>query len=309
MNRLGGIILAAIGFVVCILSVTNIVPGLTGPGVIMILTGGLIIGLSFINRPEAEGVEAMSTPGTLINIFFSPAEVFRNLRRHPRWLAAVIIMSCLSAVYFNLFLYRLTPERVTNYTIDKTLEMSMVQNSPDAKQKIEEGRSKAIEDQKNPVLRAGHAVSAFCGLVFANAFIALIFFLFILVMGGQINYFQAFSVAVYASFPVSVLRFILNSVLLFLKDPADIHPILGQSSLIQDNLNFLVTPADHPVIFALLGTLSILFFYWVWLNAVGLKNAGEKVSGTAAWTAALGLYVLIIILVTVSGFLFGNFMS
>jgi hypothetical protein len=97
--------------------------------------------------------------------------------------------------------------------------------------------------------------------------------------------------------------------LLFLKDPSDIHPVRGQSTLIQDNLNFLVSPADHPVIFSVLGVLGILWFYWVWLNAIGMKDAGEKVSGGTAWTAAVGVYVMLILLVGISGFLFGNFLS
>src|SRR3982751_4719454 len=103
MNRLAGIILAALGLVVAILSIVKILPGLIGPGVIMILGGGLIIGLSFINKPDPEGVETMSTPATLANMFFSPSEVFRNLRRHPRFLVAMLVMSLLGAIYGNLF--------------------------------------------------------------------------------------------------------------------------------------------------------------------------------------------------------------
>ena len=93
MNRLAGIIFAAIGLIVAVLSILKVVPGLTPTGVVMIVVGGIIIGLSFINKPEDNGTERMSTPSTLINIFFSPSEVFRNLRRHPRWLVAVIIMN------------------------------------------------------------------------------------------------------------------------------------------------------------------------------------------------------------------------
>ena len=309
MNRLAGIVVAAVGLAISVLAVLKVLPGLTGPGVLLILTGGLVIGLSFVPRPNADGDERMSTPATLLNIFLSPGKVFRNLRRHPRWLVALIIMSFLSAVYFNLFLYRLTPDLVTNYTIDKSLEMSYVQNNEKVRTSIEEGRPKALEDQKNPLIRGAQAVSGFCGALFGYAFLAAVFFLFVMAMGGQMNYLQALSAVIYAAFPVSVIRFILNSILLFLKDPSDIHPVRGQSTLIQDNLNFLVSPADHPVIFSILGVLGVLWFYWVWLNAIGIKDAGEKVSGSMAWTVALGVYVMLILLVGISGFLFGNFIS
>ena len=62
MNRIAGIVVAAIGLVVAILSITQVVPGLTQPGIVLILFGGLIIGLSFIDKPLTDGAERMSTP-------------------------------------------------------------------------------------------------------------------------------------------------------------------------------------------------------------------------------------------------------
>ena len=307
MNRLAGIVVAVIGLIVAVLGISKVVPGLTQPGIMMMLLGGLIIGLSFISKPDPDGVERMSTPATLGNIFFSPTEVFQNLRRHPRWLVAVLVMSVLSATYSNLFMYRLTPERVANFAIDKTLEISFMNDQ--ARAQIEAGRPQAIADAKNPIIRAGQAVSGFAGSVLGFAFLALIFFLFALAMGGKMNYWQAFAAAVYASFPVAVIRFVLNTTVLFLKDPNDIHPITGQQSLIQDNLNFLFTPSEHPVLYSIAGVFSILMFYWVWLNATGIKNTGEKVTGTIGWAASLTIFFLIVCLSAVMAFLFPGFIS
>ncbi|MEO6050604.1 MAG: hypothetical protein ABIP78_04650 [Pyrinomonadaceae bacterium] len=78
MNRLAGIIVAALGLVIAVLGVTKIVPGLTPTGVVMILFGGLIIGLSFVNKPDPEGTERMSTPSTLGNIFLLPLRFFKT---------------------------------------------------------------------------------------------------------------------------------------------------------------------------------------------------------------------------------------
>ncbi|MEO6654873.1 MAG: YIP1 family protein [Pyrinomonadaceae bacterium] len=309
MNRLAGIFVAALGLVIAVLSVTKIVPGLTPTGVVMILFGGLIIGLSFVDKPDSEGTKRMSTPSTLGNIFVSPTEVFQNLRRHPRFLVAMLIMSILSVTYTNLFLFRLGPDRVANFAIDKTLEMPMIAGNEDARKQVESGRVQALADNKNPVVKAGQALTAFGGSAFGFAFLALIFLLFSMAMGGKINFWQAFSTAVYASFPVSVLRFILNTTILFIKDPTDIHPILGQQSLIQDNLNFLVLASEHPVIFTLLGSISLLSFYWLWLTATGLKNAGERVTGTIAWSATIGIYLLLIVLGVAMATLFPSFIS
>ena len=73
MNRIAGIVIAGLGLLIAVLSIVKAVPGFTWtmPGVLMILLGGLMIGLSFIDKPDTEGVERMSTPSTLLNIFFS----------------------------------------------------------------------------------------------------------------------------------------------------------------------------------------------------------------------------------------------
>jgi hypothetical protein len=123
------------------------------------------------------------------------------------------------------------------------------------------------------------------------------------------NYWQAFSAAVYAAFPVAVIRFVLNMLLLFIKDPDEIHPITGQSSLVQDNLNFLVAPSENPVLYTLLSLFGLLMFYWLWLTATGLKNAGERVTSSIAWTATLTIYGLFILLGVLSALLFPSFIS
>lgn len=309
MNRVAGIIVFIVGLVIAVLGFTKIVPYMSGGGVAFAITGILIFALSFIKKPDTENVERMSTPQTLTDIFYSPGEVFQNLRRHSRWLVALLILSSLAIIYHNLFIQRMTPERVANFSIDKTLEMPMLANNDQAKQQIEKGRPEAIEQLKSVGGRIGAAFGSFSGLFIFNAFIAGFFFLVILVTGGKINYLQAFSSAIYASFPVTVIRFILNTALLYVKDPADIHPLRGQQNLIQDNLDFLVSASAHPVIFSILGMLSLTFIYWIVMNAIGLKNTGEKVSSGGAWSASIGFYILILLFISVISFLFPNFVS
>jgi len=307
MNRIAGIVVAVVGLIIVLLSVLKIVPGLTQTGVMLILLGGLIIGLSFVRKPETDETPRMSTPETLTKIFYAPSEVFQNLRRHPRWLAAILIMSVLSAIFYNAFLFRLTPERVTSYAIDKTMEMPMMND--EARKQIESGRAQAIEDNKNPISLAGQAVNGFIGQVFLFTFLGAVFFLIALAMGGKLNFWQAFAAAVYAYFPLAVIRFVLNTLILFVKDPTDIHPILGQGSLIQDSLNFLVTPSQSPVLYTLLSAFSLLAFYWIWTNATGLKNAGERVSPTVAWSASLIIFFIGVVFSVIAAFLFPSFIS
>lgn len=306
MNLIAGVVVAALGLVIAILSVLNVVPGLTGTGVGMILFGGVMIGMSFINRAPVED-SGMSTPSTLLNIFVSPSETFQALKRNPKWLVAVLVMTVLSVTYTNLFTERLTAERVANYSIDKTLEMSFM--TDDARKGIEAGRAQTIADLKSPVKRVAGIFSSFAGLVVFFALLGLLFFLVVTAFGGSIYYWQAFAVGVYAAFPVAVIRFVLNTIVLYMKDPSEIHPILGHSSLIQDNLSFLVSSAENPVIYTVLASLSLLSFYWIWLNATGLKNGGENVSSSTGWSGSLMAFGIIFFLGVIMALLFPSFIS
>ncbi len=307
MNLIAGVVVAALGLLIAIVSILGVVPGLTPTGVGMILFGGLVIGMSFINRVPVEDPAGMSTPSTLLNIFVSPSETFQSLKRNPKWLVAVLVMTVLSVTYSNLFLERLTVERVTNYSIDKTLEMSFMND--DARKGIEASRAQTIADAKSPVRRVAGIFWSFAGSVAVFALLGLLFFLVVTAFGGSIYYWQAFSIAVYAAFSVAVIRFVLNTIVLYLKEPTEIHPILGQSSLIQDNLSFLVSAAENPVIYTVLASLSLLSFYWIWLNATGLKNGGDRVSSSTGWSGSLIAFGIIFFLGVTLALLFPSFIS
>ncbi len=307
MNRIVGIVISVIGLILVVLGTLKIVYGVSGTGFSLILLGGLVIGLSFISAPPVEDTPRMSTFESLTAIFYAPTDVFKNLRNHPRWLMALILMTMLTGIYSNLFMYHLTPEKIVNFSTDKTLESSFVAGNEEAKKQIEAGRTQAIADAKNPVLRVTQLVNGFVGAVFLYAFLGLVYFLFVLVMGGEINFWQAFSTAIYAAFPIALIRNVLSSIILFIKDPIEIHPILGQSSLVQDNLSFLVTPAETPVLYVLLSGMGLLTFYWLWLNATGLKNAGANVSSGSAWSSTLAIFLLSMTLGVSMAFLFPGF--
>lgn len=308
MLRYSAIAVFVIGIIFVVLGMTKVVPNVTGMGVGLILLSALLFGLSFAPKPAHESpFEPMPPIERLTKIFYAPAEVFQNLRRHPRWLIAILVMTIISAAYSNVFTNRLGAERIVNYTVDKTLEMPILND--EARKQIEANRAETVAQSKNPVSRFAQSVNSFVGQVFLYAFLGLIFLLFALAMGGKINFWQAMSAAVYAGFPVFVINKLLSFVILFLKDPADIHPILGGNTLVTDSLNFLVAPSENPVLFVFLGAFSLLSFYWIWLIATGLKNTGERVTGTIAWSAAIGVWLLLTTFSVLMAFLFPSFIS
>lgn len=307
MRRFGVPAIAfGIGLVLIVLSVANVLPGLTGAGGALMFFALVLLGLSFIPRPDdASDQPAMSAPQSLAKIFFAPAEVFQNLRRHPRWLAALLVISIVGTIYLAAFAQRVTPERIGNFMTDK-ITQSGFEIPPEAVAKM---RRDSIAQYKEPIQQAGNAVSGFVGAFVFFAFLAALYFVIILAMGGRINYWQALAATVYAALPVAVIGRVLSLIVLFLKDPADVHPLLGQQSLVTDNLGVLFNPAENPILFTLASAIGLLTIYHLWLTATGLKNAGEKVSGGAAWTAALIVWLLGVLFGVASAALFPGFLS
>jgi hypothetical protein len=299
--------LFVIGLIVLVLGIAKVLPGGFGTGAAFACWGILLFAFSFIRLPQTTAVAEppMSAVEKLTGIFYQPSRVFKNLRTHPRWFAAFLVIVLLNIVYTAAFVQRLTPERIVAYTMDK-LEESPIKPPPD---RMAEARDNALQQAKQPIQRVQSALKTFVGIFMMGAFVAALYLVGVMIFGGRINYWQALAVYFYASLPVTVIQKLISLVILYVKSPDDIHPILGQETLLQDNLGVLFNPADHPVLFVAGSVIGVLSFYGLWLRARGLQDAGDKVSSTAAWGAVLTVWVLYVLLGLILTALFPSFIS
>lgn len=301
-----GAVLFILGVAIIICGVAKIIMGGIGTGAAVAVLGVLLFALSFVRLPET-GPDAPPPMGAfekLAGVFYEPARVFRNLRARPRWLAGLLVIAILNAAYIAAFTQRLTPERIINYTVDKMAETPFI--PPEA---VERARTEGVEQAKSPVYRAGNAVKSIVGAFFFMAFLAALYLLGTLAFGGRMNFWQAMAVAVYAALPVIVIQRVLSFILLYIKSPEDIHPILGQETLVQDNLGVLFVPKDHPVLFVAATAIGVLSFYKLWLTAKGLHEGGQKVSSSAAWGVAITIWVLGLLFLVAITAIFPSFVS
>jgi len=299
-------ILFALGVALLAGGLLKVVPGGATVGGALAFLGLVTFGLSFVPRrePRPEDPEPMTEGARLAGIFFEPSEVFRNLRAHPRWLVPVLLMALLGFAYSAAFSYRLTPERIAAFTNDKLVERGWV-----PAEQAERIKEQQVAEARSPARFVTGPITSFVASFVMMAVVAGLFLLAVLMLGGRIDFWQALSVAAYAALPVAVISRVLSLVILFLKEPESIHPMLGQAGLVTDNLGALVSAAENPALYSLLSAFGVLSFYYVWLNATGLRHGGERVSSTAAWTAAVSLWVIGLILAVVSSLLFGSFIS
>ena len=291
--------LAVIGLLVLVCGIAKILPGGFFTGLAFLFWGLLLFGLSFIRLPEPSVSEEppMSPVQKILGVFYEPTRVFRNLRSHPHWVAAFLVIVFAQAIYTVAFVQRVTPERIVNYTMDKLAE-SPIKPPPD---RMEKAKDDAMQQAKQPVQRVQTALKTFVGVFVMGAIVAGLYLVCVMIFGGRINFWQALAIYFYASLPIVLISKLLSLVILFIKSPDDIHPILNQETLVQDNLGVLFNPAEHPVLFVAASVIGVLSFYGLWLRAKGLKNGGTKVNGTAAWGATLivfGVWFLFVLAIT-----------
>lgn len=305
--RLPAIVLFALGVIMLVAGIAKLLPGGVATGATFAFWGILLFALSFVRLPQTTGAEEppMSGLQKLAGIFYEPTRVFRNLRAHPHWLAAFLVIAILGAVYTAAFVQRLTPERIVSHTLD-SLEQSPFKPPPD---KIEQMRDTSLQEAKQPIQRVQTAAKSFFGVFAFACFVAGLCLLGVLAFGGRINFWQAFAAVLYSLVPIVVITKLISLVILYIKAPEDIHPILGAETLLQDNLGILFTPAEHPALFVLGSVIGVLSFYGLWLRAKGLANAGQKVSSSTAWGVSITLFILGTIVGMIFSTLFSSFIS
>lgn len=299
--------LFVIGLIAVVTGIAKILPGGIPTGAAFAFWGILLFGLSFIRLPEATSTDEppMSAVEKLAGIFYEPNRVFKNLRSHPRWLAAFLVVVIMNVAYAAAFVQRLTPERIVDYTFEK-MEQSPIKPPPD---RMAQAKEDALQAAKQPIQRVQTAAKSFVGFFAFISFLAALYFLGILVFGGRINFWQAFSATLYSLVPIAIIGKGLSLVILFIKSPDDIHPILGQETLVQDNLGVLFAPAEHPVFFVLASAIGVLSLYGLWLRAKGLQHAATKASSSAAWGTVATLWLIGLLLGAVFASFFSSFIS
>src|SRR5687767_15898900 len=101
-----------LGIIIIALNIAGVLTSAIGTGATVCVLGIMFFGFSFMRLPAVpDAPPRMSTAATLAGIFFEPTRVFRNLRAHPRWLAPILIVGIVTAVYTTAFYRRRSEER------------------------------------------------------------------------------------------------------------------------------------------------------------------------------------------------------
>jgi hypothetical protein len=285
-----------IGLVLLVGSIAKLIPAVWGTAIGLCFLGVIVGILSLIRLPSVPKKDdrPLSLLQKVTGIFFEPSRVFRNLREYPLWLGAFIIICLLSAVYSYAFIKRITAERIVEHSRRQMENLGTWAPQPEVR---EAQLSAQMEALKNPVQLAVSTLNSFPLLFVLFAFTAGLSLLGLLAFGGRINFWQAMAVTVYSAFPIIVIQKVLGLIILYLKSPDDLHPILNRDTTLQDNLGILFSAADHPVLFVFFSFIGLTSIYGLWLRAKGLHLGATRASSGAGWGVAIMLWVLLMFLV------------
>ncbi len=304
MRRIAGVVIFVIGLLLLVLGIAKVIPGATQPGGFTLFVGLVVFGLSFIRRgPVPEDAPPPLPPAERVTgVFYEPRRIFENLHFHPNWLAAFVVIAIASTIYHVAYVQRMGPEVIAMAPIEKTIESGFI--SGDMADQI---RDQTRETARSPWMRVFGPLNEIGGIFLFMCLLAALLFLLTLIFGGKLTFWQALCVAIYSSMPPIVIDKMLSLLLLYLKTPDEIDPLKGQKGLVSADLGILFTPSENPVLYVIGSFIGVLTFYGLWLEATGLRYAGQKLSSAGAWTIAIILWLLGMLLAVIAALLFPAF--
>ncbi|HEV7643610.1 MAG TPA: YIP1 family protein [Pyrinomonadaceae bacterium] len=245
---------------------------------------------------EEEGPQ-MSEVATLANIFIEPGNTFRAMRAKPKFLLALIIMIVVSLGFW--------------FAIDQKIGVGEVfidqmKKSPQYEQMDGPTREKAAGFYRGPLFKGFFFGIIVIGSIFVVFIGGLIYWLLANAMGGSARYLQGVSVWVYSSYAPALVAVIANILVLLLKSKDDIDSSFMQSGgLVRANPTALIDTTHSPVLNAILAPIDLFGIFALILGVIGLRTM-MKISNSSAWSIALGLKLLGIIIGIASALIFGG---
>lgn len=226
-----------------------------------------------MTEPSAVAASAPAAPPKasfwedLIDIFFSPASVFRRNQGKSVWPPLLFVAIAVAVIFFATF-NTLQPIFDAEFTRN-TAKAFAAQNPPPPPEAIERAKSVGMI-----FARYGVGVIVF----FTMLVIGLVSWLIGKLLGSEQSLHSAVMVAAWAYMP-KVIGAVLGGVQGLLMDPAN---LTGQLAISLSPARFFAVDAPNPLVYQMLGRLDLITIWITILLAVGLYVTGKVSKGRAA---------------------------
>jgi hypothetical protein len=211
----------------------------------------------------------------IIGVLISPNETFASIARQPDFLAPLLVILVLAAVGGFIFAQRVDFTAPAREAMEERGNMSEAQMESALR----------ITATISKIISYGSPLFSLVVLLIISGVMLLAFRL----MGGEGTFKQAFSVTLYAWMPLMILNVIMVAIIASRTGVT----ALDLPTLVMSNPAFLVTMKEHPLLFALLGSIDIFSIWSLALFAIGFsyvskfsksKSAAIVITVWAIWT-------------------------
>jgi hypothetical protein len=248
----------------------------------------------------------MAPADRITRVFYEPEAVFKNLRYHPRWLAAFLVMTVVTTIFSISFTQRLGIAKITGDYIDRAIAGGFI---PQEQADTIKAAAIAQAERQGVLAKISNPLAGINGIFIFLLLLAAIYMLCVMAFGGKVNFFQALSIAAYSSLPPMVISTVLSIILLYVKSPDDLDAVRAQRGIARADLGLLVSAANHPFIYTIASAIGVFSLYGWWLSATGLRNTSEKISSGSAWAIVFLVWLLGVILSLVAAMIFPTFVG
>lgn len=311
VSRITGIVILLFGLLLLVGNLRFGVPTSKGLGILGMVLGGAFFGLSFVPNPQPapNAPPPISTADSLTKIFYEPEPVFKNLKHHPRWLAALLVLALVGAIYQFAVVQRLGPERIADDMATRIIDGGFLQGAPISPDDFRQMQiAQAIKTAT--VDKIFQPVGAVMGGALFMLIVASLYLLGVLAFGGRMNFWQAVSVAVYSALPPAIILTLLNLILLYTQSVDDIIPLKAQSqNLARADLGLLFSPVSNPGLYTFASFVGLFSLYRLWLAATGLRNAADKIKSGSAWAIVFILWLFGAVVMSLIALFFPTFVA
>lgn len=238
-------------------------------------------------EPAASPMSEMERLG---GIFTQPSRTLTDVARRPTWILPLLI-----ALGFGFLPFVLQPYRVERAARVRAMAEQASKFGEFDPKKLEEkilSRPETLFD-KYRTLIIGMPVGVAGTLVLAGLLV-----LAFMIAGAQPTYKGALAAWCWAVLPSSVVSAVLAVLFLFMKDPADLHPLDPRANVIS-NPGILVGEKSQPVLYSLLSSIDVFSFWTIYMVGLGFAAASKgRITLRGSFTVIFIMWVLYVLLKT-----------
>jgi hypothetical protein len=225
---------------------------------------------------------SMSTRESLSGIIFEPSRTFKGLRDVPRFLTVSLILVASAILYHHLSTQRAGRENIVRASIEANrgpFELS------------EEEKQEVVDRQSTPgIIALGYLIPIVIGVCNIAGGAAL-YFIGVMIVGGNLSYKKSLAVWTYSSYLPTLLATAANIIALYVTSPEELDLKRLPWGLACTNLSWLTDEKSFPVLSTALAELDYIAFYGLFLAATGLRQVAKLSTGDA-WVVVLGVWII-----------------